>query len=259
MGDKGPDNQIHFVGGILLGATLIGLLAASGKRDLIELLARWQEFAGAAFGAGITLFGARMIVAQIRADDDRETRKSKLETRRAATGLKAEIDAVLDVLAKRQAKYEKLVAISNGIGWDDTKNGMYPMHRLSDEQSAVAKNVMGKKLDVPDLDRLNQRLELVGLIGFTGSFAITFYNNAKELPAGGTYSPFGATASRDKINWAGIYGELAHVALTHVAENGEDANWKTPAAIAERSRIARESWEARVKEAGLMAFFMPDM
>lgn len=61
----------------------------------------WQEMIVGLLGAGVTLYGANMIVQQIKADDDRELRQQRHVTLKVARRLRAELETYQQAAAER--------------------------------------------------------------------------------------------------------------------------------------------------------------
>ena len=242
-GERDPHHQVHWAGGIILGAVVIGPLGLSVSEKPVH---EWQELIAGILGAGVTLFGAKLIVRQIKADDDREIRREKRNTLTLARTLGAELEAFLVALSERQHLIQKqgrlyvaslasdLVEIISSIG----KHGL--QSREVRERLAAGK---------ADLSRLNGFREQAGQLGgSTAKMFSSFTTECARLSLEGVpdISVWGVESAR--IELQGIRGEMLLILINDLIAAEGDASVADQFIASTIADSAHKAWSKRIGE-----------
>lgn len=242
MGERDPHHQVHWAGGIILGAVVIGLLGLSVSEKAVH---EWQELIAGVLGAGVTLFGAELIVRQIRADDDREIRREKRAALSLAQSLVGELEAHLEVLSDRQhllQTYGRILAKSKP-----------PFHielaKLSPKDAfEYTQSIARLEKFKVDYSRLSNFRDSIGMLGgATAREFSRFIADAVKLRLEGGPRPESWGFEAGEIELRGHVGERLLSMLNLIIKGGGDTSLVDEADYIQLFNSAIDQWQARIK------------
>lgn len=220
MGKNDNDRQVFFVAGVIVGVTVLGLMIASGPHLAERIFSEWQTLLVGSAGLLVTLYGARLIAHQIRADDVREEQRQRIALEEVAESIMAEVMALQTVLYEKGAVYNTLGSLNAQYNVDPNA-GSFPIAKFSESDKKKYFKLRDRRVRIPDVSRLDIQLEKAGVIGAaTASQIINYRDLVARIAEQNRYDVFRPLEAGGQVEYAGLCGEQVLLSLRRLIEFG---------------------------------------
>jgi hypothetical protein len=247
MGHKNPDWQVIFVGGILLGIVIFGLLIASGQGEIASFLSNWQDLAAGFLTSGVTVIGALLILRQIRSDDERAVKQDRRAIEKLARSVLVALELLVEQLATRLAEiaiYQRIR--SAAIAKND------PVEMLLSPLNLEAAYFRNRLADFPNTGALNRYVEDAGTLGrVPAQQLVRLVNDLRRLQSEHEQNRDAVHFWREveKLNAVGARASRLILLLEKLVDSEGDIQSVDKLSGTTVFRTARDNWEKSRKQA----------